>query len=114
MGDVRHPGEPDGEVAAVVKLGSQLTPASIAHAGRPDLAWIVWQTLESWRISTAGFFGARGTPAVLERHRVLVAGPVPERLREYADRTSSNGVGPGASVTSSRSRHTRRRHRGAA
>jgi hypothetical protein len=81
----RRASERVGEVAAVVRLGPRLTPASISHAGRPELSWIVWYTLDSWRISPAGWFRARGTPAVLERHRVLVAGPVPGEPGEFAD-----------------------------
>jgi len=72
------------EVAAVVKLGPRLTPAGIGHADRPELCWMVWRTLDSWRISTPGWFRARGTAAVVERHRVLVSGPAPHQPAEYA------------------------------
>lgn len=77
--------EHNGEVAALVSLGPQLTPASISHAARPDLSWLVWQTLDSWRARIPRWFAVRGTTAVVERHRVLVAGPVPGRPGEYAD-----------------------------
>jgi len=69
-------GEPP-EVAAVVELGPRLTPVGVGHAGCPELSWMVWQTLDSWHISTSRWFAARGTPAVVERHRVLVSGPAP-------------------------------------
>jgi hypothetical protein len=70
----------------MVTLGSGLRPSGVGgHAGRPDLAWMLWEVLDSWTISPAGRERARSAGGCIERHRLRVSGPKPGSPAEFAD-----------------------------
>lgn len=78
--------EHPGEAPAVVRLGPRLTPVTIAHARRPELVFMLWETLASWTASPRARDRARRTGEVVDRHRVRASGPVPGgRPDQYAD-----------------------------
>jgi glycosyltransferase involved in cell wall biosynthesis len=109
-----------------------LVPLEVNACGRPVLAYRGGGALQTVRPGVSGDFIERQnvdavvaaisafnsdwyeTDAIRAHAMQWSASDFRDRLREYAERTSSNGAGPGASVTSSRSRRSRRRHRGAA
>jgi hypothetical protein len=62
------------DVAAVVDLGSHLTPEVIRHP-RLGLSWTVTAVVEDW--TTRRYRDAVGAPEVTKRFRVRASGPMP-------------------------------------
>jgi hypothetical protein len=78
--------EHPGETEAKVEFAHDGRPTGfVVHVDRPQLSWLVWETLELWHIDPRKRPHGPGLHVVVDQYRVRVGGPLPGRPGKYGN-----------------------------